>query len=71
MSHRPAQQTIEEERAALILELATLTAASMETTGRFPQTILDLKLYDNGAINVNELDNDDIQYLCERVRAGF
>jgi hypothetical protein len=72
MSHRPAQQTERDERDALLLELGVLSAEKKQRTGEFPEVIQELKTYENSdRIDFRELSNDDLAYLCERVRASY
>lgn len=72
MSHRPPQQTKEDERAELLVQLEALAAEYREMYGRLPPAIGGMKRYENSdRIDFGEVSNDDLQYLCERIRAGI
>jgi hypothetical protein len=69
MSHRPAQQTEEDERAWLISELYMLACASLEATGHLPQFIEELTHKDSGAIDFGLVSDARLGELCAALRA--
>lgn len=71
MSHRPAQQTAEEERDGLMLELGILTGRILCATGKVPPLILTMMKRHSGEIDFSTLSNLDIAYVCAQLREEF
>jgi hypothetical protein len=71
MSHRPAQQTEDDERDGLVLELGILTGRIHSATGKFPALLLTMTKRQNGMIDFSTLSNLDIAHVCAQLREEF
>lgn len=68
MSYRPAQQTEEDERDALIIELGVLSGKILKLTGAMPPALSALPKYSDGRIDFRHISNARLAEVCEAVR---